>query len=159
MADWHVRTPQVTDVPAIVSAMRPWDLVECAMHAVSPEDYLLSEVLHGYNTLTLVDGDGAPVAIGGVTPYAFRQGRIWMLGTEAIEAQPRAFQCAARRYVHLALSGFDRLDNFVPAQRRGIIKWLVGLGFSIGEPYRHVSGLEVVPFSWVRPSPVQASGV
>lgn len=73
--------------------------------------------------------DGVPVAMGGIN-----RGIAWLVTTDLIENNVRLFLRESRREIEQAMTGYERLSNYVDARNRKAIRWLRWLGFTIDDP-------------------------
>jgi hypothetical protein len=99
--------------------------------------------------------DGKVVAMSGIssTPEAKNIGVIWMLASPELDRMPRCMLRGKRQYVHELLNGREMLMNFVDNRNIKAQRWLIWLGFTMGEP--EPFGIEQLPF---RPFWLSAKG-
>lgn len=106
--------------------------------------------------------DGKLVMISGLSDAidAPTVGVVWMLASPEVDSMPRCLLHGKREYVQELLAGRDLLMNFVDNRNIKAQRWLIWLGFTMGDPEPFgVSGLPFRPF-WLsaqgetqRPSP------
>lgn len=150
-----VRRTRPTDCHRVGRRLRPWDRIECSMNGLDGTDHMLELLWRAQEThdpvWSIVDRLDRAVGVGGVRTYHPRMGLVWLLGTPELEEDPRAFFALSRFQFDRVTRGFDRLDNVLPRDRHGARRWLTWLGFEFEPAIVHHSGLEVLPFRWVRP--------
>lgn len=83
--------------------------------------------------------DGEPAAIFGVSRETLlsRVGIAWLLGTNRLRTDWRAFARASRPVVDALLRDYDALSNVLLVENRLCMRWLAWLGasFQIHGPY------------------------
>lgn len=105
---------------------------------------------------------GKLVMISGLSEMAGAPnvGVVWMLASQDVDRMPRCLLHGKREYVKELLEGRDVLMNFVDNRNIKAQRWLIWLGFTMGEP--EPFGIEGLPFRpfWLstqgemqRPSP------
>jgi hypothetical protein len=77
-----------------------------------------------------------PAAVFGVRAWG-DAGVPWLLGTEVLVAQRRAFIRQAPAYIDLMLQAFPRLLNHVHAENTRAVLWLKRAGFTLHAPHPH----------------------
>lgn len=78
--------------------------------------------------------DGRPEAMFGAAPLSLAEGRgrVWMLGTDAIDRNPKAMVRLGRLYTAALHRHYPVLENSIPAHNNRVLRWLARLGFAIG---------------------------
>lgn len=84
--------------------------------------------------------DGEPAAIFGVTTDTLMGGGIgtvWLLGTDRLRTDWRAFARASRPVMDAILARYDAVSNVLLTENRLCMRWLKWLGasFSVHGPY------------------------
>lgn len=95
---------------------------------------------------------GAPAAIyGAYRPVLGDTSVPWLLGTDAIDEQPKTFLRACKGAIRDWKGTARRLENRVVADNDTSIRFLQCLGFAVGEPQISETGAAVRPF-WMEGS-------
>ena len=89
---------------------------------------------------------GAPAAIFGAAPAPSGQGIAWLLGTEQITRNPRAFWLASKEGLGLLFTWFSQLFNYVDQRNVASLRWLKKLGAQVAPPVPF--GIEARPFHY-----------
>jgi hypothetical protein len=99
--------------------------------------------------------EGKLVMMSGISavPSNERVGAVWMLASPEVDAMPRCLLHGKREYVQELLKGREMLMNFVDNRNTKAQRWLIWLGFTMGEP--EPFGIEQLPF---RPFWLSAKG-
>ena len=138
-------------IGTIAARMRAVDVLEAAAMGHSPKEALrlgLRGSTHCYTAK--VDGR-AEAMFGLVVKSALGgEGTPWMLGTEAVYRQPRAFLRCAPGILNLFFDSTPRLSNLVAVENDRAIRMLRRLGFQLGEGVIFISGVRFLPFSTER---------
>ena len=113
------------DLEYIAANLRPQDKEEVLLFGVEPLQGLEVSVDLSTTCLTLVEPDGTPAALLGVTP----QHKVWLLGTDAIDRHPMTFLRHSKPVLEQLFIGHPYLWNFVHKKNIVHIKWLEWLGF------------------------------
>ena len=75
------------------------------------------------------DLDGEVQVLFGTNPIEGPLGGIWMLGSEAIEANARSFWCHCKYYLAAFHDAYPALTNFVDMEHDSAHRWMRKLGF------------------------------
>jgi len=114
--------------------LREADRVEVWLsHRLSPLDAVRQSWLASLECHAVVDDDGVPVALCGVSGG----GVIWLLCTNgllATAANRRQFIREGKCWVNRCLQRYGPLSNWVYAKNMGSIRWLKSLGFTVHPP-------------------------
>jgi hypothetical protein len=88
----------------------------------------LSQSSHVYTAAT-----DRPLAMFGVVPISMisGDGNAWLIGTNAILLNRRAFLSASRPEVHMLMQRYRSLSNWVDSHNQLALRWLQWLGFVI----------------------------
>jgi hypothetical protein len=121
------RELQDGDIEYIAGNLRPHDKEEVLVFGLEPLQGLQVSVDLSSKVLTLVEPDGTPACLVGVTSTH----KIWLLGTDAIERHPKTFLRHSQTVLDILFTGHPFLWNFVLAKNTVHIKWLQWLGFDI----------------------------
>lgn len=143
----EVVTARLTDVGPIANRMREADRIECAALGRTPKDALRAGLRTSMKPLTVLI-DGGPEAMMGVAPVSMLSGRglIWLLGTDALYREKRAWALLAPRIIDDMLQTFREVENVVAVENERAILFLRHMGFHIGGTVRHHGGVPFVPF-------------
>ncbi|MCV6545692.1 MAG: hypothetical protein OIF56_00140 [Cohaesibacter sp.] len=95
--------------------------------------------------------DGVPAVMFGVGTInlLYRIGAPWLLGTEAVERHSLVFLRHSMLWKSHLLSLYDELHNVVDDRNDVSKRWLVWLGFELGEPFDLGNGICFRSF-WMR---------
>ena len=149
------RPAELSDVAWLAPRLRAADAAEAlAASGLAPEAALRASLRCSARAIT-AEVQGQPAAIFGVAPAAIMsgEGRVWMLGTDAVQRHARALLVDAPLWLDELAQGFRRLGNVVDARHGHSIRWLRRLGFQFGHaapagPF----GLPFLPF-WKEVAP------
>ncbi len=127
----HYRTSIRSDIDYLLAHMRPEDVAECLGGGSSPNEALAYGFMASTRCLTLIEpGNGAPAAMLGVTPSEYDcAGKIWLLGTSAIERYPMTFLRHSREVLGQLYGRYTLLYNFTFVENEMHHRWLKWLGF------------------------------
>jgi hypothetical protein len=116
-------TPQHAET--ISDSLRFNDRRECMIYGATPLEALTEPlVITGAKTFTLkLDND--PIAMTGSVPIEEEHGRIWMLGTGAVNNNFRPFLRGCRPVIDLLQKDYESLENYVPIDHHDTIMWLI----------------------------------
>lgn len=129
----YVRPTVAADVAFIADHMREEDIDEVKACGRTPYDALSLGFDISHPCYTLMDFEGSPIAMVGVSPSPYtNSGLIWMLGTPGIEDCRVTFLKYSRPALDLMFkaSGHDLLFNYSYAENTVHHQWLRWLGFS-----------------------------
>jgi ribosomal protein S18 acetylase RimI-like enzyme len=140
---WHI--------PVIAGRMREWDRRETEAMGHSPEKALALGLKASIDCMTALI-NGVPAAMLGLVPRSIigGEGAPWMLGTDAIYANPRPTMVLSRRMIERWRDSLPTLRNLVAAGNDKAIRYLRRLGFEVGEERTVIRGVEFVTFSMER---------
>jgi len=131
-------TPQHAET--ISDSLRFNDRRECMIYGATP-----LEVITGAKTFTLkLDND--PIAMTGSVPIEEEHGRIWMLGTGAVNNNFRPFLRGCRPVIDLLQEDYESLENYVPIDHHDTIMWLSWCGFTFDEGIYEICGHSMMRF-------------
>lgn len=122
------------DVDYIVENMRADDRAELAANGFSPSAGLRVSIDGSTHLITGLDKDGNPAFIIGAQKRPDSAAAIiWMLGTDAIDREPKTFLLNSRPTLEALwdLVGASTFYNFVWKGNTVHIKWLRWLGFHL----------------------------
>lgn len=145
----------LSDVVELAANMRPEDVRE--LRATTPEGTSVEAVL-GYNigvsrrAYTVRTSDGRLMACLGVAPDGRGNGAVWMHGTTAMDARPRAFARHTRMVKGWLHSEYSVLWNWADTRNSVHLRWLGWAGFVFLEKSTAPSndGTEFIKFISVR---------
>lgn len=128
-----VRPSTIEDVEFTFLNMRQEDVDECLAAKVEPLDALLFGLKFGDVCYTLLDPKtGNPGAMLGVCPSGDPSfGKIWLLGTHAIESNSVTFLRNSKPTLRRLFDegGYAALGNYTHADNHLHHRWLKWLGF------------------------------
>jgi hypothetical protein len=133
-------------IPIIADNMRQADRDEVwASSGKTPGEALAFSLGKSSQAWTVLF-DGVPAGMFGVGDLNIltRRGAPWFLGTDAVEANRRAFLRHSVHWRDQLLQRYDVLMNLVDDRNTASIRWLRWLGFSLSEPF--IVGFEKRPF-------------
>jgi ribosomal protein S18 acetylase RimI-like enzyme len=135
-------------IAPIAENMREWDRAEVAAMGRTPRQALWLGLKASTDCYTALV-DGRPQAMLGLVPKNVLEGEgcPWMLGTDAIYANPRGTLTLSRKVIGIWRDSLPRLQNLVAAGNDRAIRYLRRLGFTVGEERRVIGGLEFVAFT------------
>lgn len=139
--------PTEADISYIATHMRAADVAECRavgftdMHQVLRDEVELSVLCWTCHL------DGVPAALLGVTPLTGLLGETgvpWLLGTDEVVRNRRAFIRTSAAYIERMHAAFSHLLNFVHAENTQAVRWLKHAGFTVhpAQPF----GVRGAPF-------------
>jgi hypothetical protein len=145
MSTYEVIDAKPEHIDAIARNVRQADIDEIwATAAILPRDALLISLARAVHSATWMI-DGEPAAMGGVNPG----GLIWLITTDLVNKNRRAFLQESRRQFDAVKPFFDAFYNFVDVRNRRAIRWLRSLGFHMGAPVPYgVFQKPFLPFVW-----------
>ena len=122
------------------------DRRECMIYGATPLEALTEPlVISGAKTFTL-KLDNEPIAMTGNVPIEDGCGRIWMLGTGAINNNFRPFLRGCRGVINLLQEGYHSLENYVPVDHHETIMWLAWCGFTFDDDTHEVCDHKMMRF-------------
>jgi hypothetical protein len=141
-----VREARPEDIDAISANTRAADRRELFDgYRATPEECMRYGMRFGART-GLIDDE--PVCMFGVVPHSIlmRQGRPWMVGTEALDrlSVSKELLRFSRLEVAMMRSQYGALFNVVDDRNGSAKRWLKWLGFRFDEPFAH--GPDGAPF-------------
>jgi hypothetical protein len=127
----YARAACAADVPYLVEHLRPQDHAECEAGGTSALAALTFGLVASRPCLTLLTPDtGAPAAMLGVTSSHYDiAGKIWLLGTPAIERFPKTFLRNSREALAMLYGDYSLLYNYTDCRNGVHHRWLKWLGF------------------------------
>ena len=137
-------TPQHAET--ISDSLRFNDRRECMIYGATPLEALTEPlVITGAKPFTLkLDND--PIAMTGSVPIEEEHGRIWMLGTGAVNNNFRPFLRGCRPVIDLLQEDYESLENYVPIDHHDTIMWLSWCGFTFDEGIYEICGHSMMRF-------------
>jgi hypothetical protein len=125
------RFSTLPDLHDVAARMRKCDQDEVLARGRTPLDSLLNGYLHGDGCWTW-DINGRPEAIYGVvrTSSSPNSAAIWLLGTDAIQANRRLFIQQSPSRIAQISAPYDVVWNFVDSRNSLHVRWLKHLGFT-----------------------------
>jgi hypothetical protein len=138
---------RLTDVGPIASRMRAADRIECRALGRTPKEGLRIGLRMSLKPITVMI-DGRPEAMLGAVPSSLIGGKalVWMLGTNELYRQARAFALLGPRVIADMLATFRELENIVSVDNAPAIRFLTHMGFHVGGTAQHHGGVAFVPF-------------
>ena len=139
-------------IAPIASRMREWDRIETEAMGHSPALALRLGIAASVDCYTAII-DGEPEAMLGLVPVNVLdgEGSPWMLGTDAIYANPRATVELSRRLVRQWRDSLPNLRGLIASGNVRAIRYLRRLGFTVAEERLTVSGVDFVKFAMEAP--------
>ena len=137
------------EIDDLVANLRPQDQAECVAGGVTDFRSAVADgVAHSMLCWTgLVDGRVACIfGVRASQGFLGEQGVPWMLGTELVAKNARAFIRNSRPYIAQMLRAYPHLMNYVHAPNRDAIGWLKRMGFVIGGAVMAPTGEMFYPF-------------
>lgn len=136
MSEYVIVPAERVHIPLMVRHLRAQDLEEVTCLGLSPRRALRDSFKTSlFRRSAFVDGEIA--AMWGVSGGIIDNfGVPWLLTTPAIERVPLAFIKEARREVFEIMETKQRIENYVLASYTRAIRFLMLMGFEIGEPAR-----------------------
>ena len=150
MSGWRIIPAQAAHIAPIAANMRESDRREVwASHRHEPEQALVTSLESSDMAWTCLVG-GEPAFMWG----AARKGSIltltgspWLLATAALGKVCRDFLRRSRFYVFMMQARFPRLENYVHAENRLSLRWLLWCGFMVEKAPTLING-EQFHFFW-----------
>lgn len=127
--------------------MRPDDVREAKAFGRTPKSALRLGIRASIDCYTVMI-DGHPEGIMGLYPANAleREGRPWMLGTEALYGHPRAWLKLMPMMIERWGDSTRHLSNLVAKSNHRAIRLLRRCGFEIGDEPTVIGGVEFVTF-------------
>lgn len=128
-------------IAPIAENMREWDRAEVGAMGRTPRQALWLGLKASTDCYTALV-DGSPEAMLGLVPKNVLEGEgcPWMLGTDAIYANPRGTITLSRRMVERWRFTLPRLSNYVAAENVKAIRYLRRLKFEVDETTQTMIG-------------------
>ena len=130
----RIRAFRAEDAEYIIDNIREDDRKELAAIGLSASDGIRMSVENSTYLYTGLDRDNNPAFVLGtaVTPSG---AMIWLLGTDAIDREPKTFLLNSRPVLDLMfeITGVKTIYNYVWKGNKVHIKWLKWLGFHLHE--------------------------
>lgn len=137
----------ISHIKYLQDNLRDTDVRECIIHGATPFRALMAGFKEKNAETYTVILDDKPAMMFGVTPvYDNIVGKIWALGTYAIEDHSTKFLFWSRKVVDYFQKQYYQLENVVPADHIRTIDWLTFLGFTIIEQPIMINGYQVLRF-------------
>jgi len=134
-----VRAVEVDDIGYLATNLRESDAREIAATSGGSPFAAVSRCVYRSDRAWAGEIGGELMFIGGVSHANFMSPRRspWLLGTPALDANPRPFLRYCREKMPEIRRAFPHLENFIDARSERTIAWLRWLGFTIhpAEPY------------------------
>lgn len=147
----YLRNATIADCWYLGPRLRKEDREECLAGGVSPIPSMIAGVTYGTCSYTAMDPiDGKPGAIMGVVPTVNqKQGKVWLLGTEAIERNQILFLRGSKLILNKYLYGdhYELLYNYTYIHNVLHHEWLKWLGFSFLRKVELTPGNEFYEFA------------
>lgn len=139
---------RLTHVGWLASNLRAMDRIECEALGRTPKDALRNGLRCSLQPLTALDDQRKPGAMMGVVPISMieGEGRVWLLGTEAIYDHGRDLIAYGPWIIRHWLRTFRSLENIIAAENVRAIRLLRHWGFSFNDEPRMHGGVEFLPF-------------
>jgi hypothetical protein len=136
VAEVTIAPVQPGDAEELIARLRPDDFreVEAAAGIGKVEATIRASVAGSWRVWT-GRADGELGCIFGVSPLSVLGGvgAPWLLGTDVMDANPRAVIRRSPRYIRPMLELFPHLMNMVDVRNTRSIQWLKFLGFQVHE--------------------------
>lgn len=101
-------------------------------------DKILAEAVDISFYTELIRLDGKPAIVYGVAPtHLYGMGAVWMLASDEINQMAKYIKEHSREKVNMMNRMFPVLANYVHANNRVAIKWLLWCGFDVYQPDAH----------------------
>jgi hypothetical protein len=135
-------------VGPIATRMRAADVEETGAMGRTPKQALRLGLRASVDCMTVLI-DGRPEAMLGLTPKNLLEGEgmAWMLGTEAVYGNARAWLHLAPQMLQRWGDSTRRLVGLVGRKNARAIRLLRRLAFEVGEEVTVIGGVEFVAFS------------
>lgn len=130
MPDYTIRSTIIPDVQLLSRNLRKQDKEEVRKLGSNPRSALMQGYLLGECYTGLHGGD--VLAIFGVVPVG-PHGRIWMLCSPLINKHLVTISRESRAQVQHFAAQYRSLFNIVDQENTLTMRWLKGLGFTIGD--------------------------
>tara|TARA_R110000822_G_scaffold33505_6_gene95526 strand:- start:250 stop:792 length:543 start_codon:yes stop_codon:yes gene_type:complete len=130
----------------IADKLRLSDRKECLIHDMSPLEALTEPLVWEGAFSYSLKLDNDCIAMCGTVPIDENCGRVWLLGTGAINQNFRTFLRGCK-YVRDLLQGeYSQIENLVPADHHETIMWLTWCGFTFDEQPYDLNGHAMIRF-------------
>lgn len=140
-------TAQPVHIGPIATRMRTDDRLECRAYGLTPKQALRSGLRSSLVALSVMI-EGRAQAMLGLAPVSLIEGvgRPWMLATDALYREGRAWVTIGPQIVAAFLRITPRLENVIAADNHRAIRMIERLGFEIGQG-SEIGGVRFVEFS------------
>ena len=101
--------------------------------------------INGAKTYT-IKYDDRSIAMCGTVPVDNETGRVWMLGTGAINSNFRPFLRGCKEVIQLLQGNYKVVENYVPVDHHETIMWLRWWGFVVAEHLHEINGHTMMRF-------------
>lgn len=130
----------------IADSLRFFDKRECMIWGLPPLEALTEPFAVQGSRIYTICFDKRPIAMCGVVPTEERQGRVWMLGTGAINNNFRSFLRGCKEVINILQGDLESIENFVPIDHHETIMWLSWCGFTFDDVYYEINGHMMMRF-------------
>jgi hypothetical protein len=152
-----VRPATVEDAQDLAPRLRQADVQECAaMSGNDPLQSLLTGVLEGTETLTIVGDDGEIIAMFGIhhlPEFGSDQACVWMMSSPSLIKIKSEFLRQTGDYLRFFHRQYALLWNLVDARNEVHIKWLKRVGFVFIKRHDNFGPQQRTFFEFVRIDP------
>lgn len=124
----------------IADSLRFHDKRECMIWGLPPIEALTEPFAIRGSRIYTIKMDDRPIAMCGVVPLEEGQGRVWMLGTGAVNNNFRPFLRGCKKVIEILQGDLDSIENFVPVDHHETIMWLSWCGFTFDEETYEMNG-------------------
>lgn len=125
-----VRPAAPEDADDLAPRLRTSDIEELRVTSgQSPHEALSRSIELSDAPFTFIDAYGQPHAITGAAGLDDGSGCIWLLGSDWLEQNPRAFAALTRDTYRCVSERYTHVWNLVDARRADTRRWLRWLGF------------------------------
>lgn len=153
MADELVRVGRLSLIKSrphhaeeISESLRFHDKRECMIWGFTPLEALTEPfAIDGSRNYT-IRFDDRPIAMCGTVPIEEYQGRVWMLGTGAVNNNFRPFLRGCKEVINILQGDFHTIENFVPVDHHDTIMWLSWCGFTFDDETYEINGHAMMRF-------------
>ena len=132
----EIQQAVAADAAPVAAHLRAADLAECLAAGVEDIERAIVEGVENSPMCWTAWVDDRPAAVFGVRPWG-AVGVPWMLGTDDVIAQRRAFIKLAPAYIATMMQAYPRLMNHVHTDNVQAVRWLRRAGFALQSPHAH----------------------
>lgn len=132
----EIRQARAADAAPVAANLRAADLAECLAAGVVDIERAIVDGVENSPLCWTALVDDRPAAVFGVRPWG-AVGVPWMLGTDDVITQRRAFIKLAPAYIAKMMQAYPRLMNHVHTENVQAVRWLRRAGFAIQDPHAH----------------------